>query len=333
MSLVACGEKETTRGARGAPTRAGPTNSAADAATPLTPVCQHGGAYLGDDAGSLCDCPAGTRGEHCEIYTLALSAGISYTCALQSDEALTCWGDGPTPPPGAFKSVFVGVQTTCAIRTDGTLSCWDHAGAALTPPGGQFLSVATAFGSSCAVTLAGNIVCWGVDGTLRPSPLPDSDFVSVVTGGSFTCGLKSDATVTCNGIATLSGQFTQLSASETDLCGLKIDGTMVCEGATYFGPEKTNSIFKWISVGLSVAGGASHLCAVNPDGSLGCWGASVFGPQPSGVFTAVAAGLSHDCALAEAGSIVCWGGNDSGESTPPKQPGRIADQSNDAGGH
>jgi len=60
--------------------------------------------------------------------TETLSAGTEYTCAIQSDGTLTCWGrmdmGHVSPPAGLFVQISVAWNHVCGIREDGTLACW-----------------------------------------------------------------------------------------------------------------------------------------------------------------------------------------------------------------
>jgi alpha-tubulin suppressor-like RCC1 family protein len=73
-----------------------------------------------------------------------VSAGETYTCGIQSDRSLWCWGDGQlgqlgdgmetqrsTPVAVAsagqtWQAVSAGQQHTCAVATDGSLWCWGN---------------------------------------------------------------------------------------------------------------------------------------------------------------------------------------------------------------
>jgi hypothetical protein len=85
-----------------------------------------------------------------------ISAGNQYTCGVQTDGTLACWGlndDGQTTAPvGTFTQVSAGGDHTCGVQTDSALACWGLNGdGQATPPGGIFILVSAGGSHTCAV--------------------------------------------------------------------------------------------------------------------------------------------------------------------------------------
>ena len=100
-------------------------------------------------------------------------------------------------------------------------------------------------------------------------------FIAVSAGGDQSCGVRSDATVTCwrnDGpdparAAEPSGSFTAVSAGSLHSCGVRSDATAVCWGSNFRGQaaEPSGSF-------TSVSAGVSHRCGVRSDATVTCWG-------------------------------------------------------------
>lgn len=76
------------------------------------------------------------------VKAMAIVAGDIHTCALRTDQTVSCWGDngllqlGSPPPPTergtpalvpgltGITSVGAGAFHTCAMKSDGTVTCW-----------------------------------------------------------------------------------------------------------------------------------------------------------------------------------------------------------------
>src|SRR5262249_18760214 len=99
-------------------------------------------------------------------------------CAVRTDETIVCWWDrgvGPTPPSGAFHSVYASNYDNCALRkddnpaVDNTLTCWgsDSPNPQWVAPTGTFQQVSVANYHGCGLhtnavgEVAGIVECWG----------------------------------------------------------------------------------------------------------------------------------------------------------------------------
>ena len=156
----------------------------------------------------------------------------------------------------------------------------------------------------------------------RPNPLnPAVDGGGFISGGDhFTCGLRTNSTVTCWGSNTHGqtvvpdGEFTAVTAGSVHACGLRADGTVECWGGNDRGqanpPEGRYT---------AVAAGGDHTCGMGTDGTVTCWGWNYHRQTnpPDGQFITVTAGRTHNCAMRTDGTVTCWGWNHNGQTDPP----------------
>lgn len=244
---------------------------------------------------------------------VALSAGLTHTCALTLHGRAYCWGyngggrlgDGteaqfraapvlvrstPSLPHGRVRAVAAGGKHTCAIAEGGAVSCW---------------------GSNEHGQLGdGRATPRGV-----PAPVALSLPVSAVGAGNLhTCVLSTSKRLFCFGFNG-SGQVG--------------DGTAVSAST----PREVRRGQGLVSGTVAaVDAGAAHTCALTVRGAAYCWGANITGqlgdgsvldqplpvrvqpPLTGGDFTAnaVSAGAAHTCVVARAG-VHCWGDNTMGQ--------------------
>ena len=232
-----------------------------------------------------------------------VSAGHRYTCAVDRDRQVWCWGDNrwgqigdggrhvnwdPTLIEGLppVVSVDAGEEHTCAVGEDGSLWCWGN------NRDGE----------------VGN-------GTRNPADRP----------------IQVDTTDL--------GPARAVSAGYSrHTCAISTDGSLWCwgnndHGQLGSGNHTTSTVPRQVA-GLtdivSVSAGDGHTCAAGSSGRLWCWGTNERGqigdgtmslrlsPQeinlPAGAAAAgVSAGDEHTCALDTGGQAYCWGWNDHGE--------------------
>lgn len=173
----------------------------------------------------------------------AIGAGEQYTCALQADRTVVCWGDNsdgqlgdgtttgraaPAPVAGLGTDVVelaVGRFFSCVRHQDGTVSCWGGGGS------GQLGNGASA-SSSKPVALAGI-----------------QDALQLGLGRDHACVLRDSGTVWCwgaNNFGQLGTGTTVGSTSPVQVVGLSQIGTL--------------------------AVGSVHSCARSTGGQVFCWG-------------------------------------------------------------
>ena len=256
----------------------------------------------------------------------AVTAGFEHSCALDTDGAITCWGNnwyGQTDAPtGQFKAVTAGGSSTtghtCALDTDGAITCWgDNSGGQTDAPSGQFKAVTAGGVHSCGLRDNGTITCWG-NNRDGQTDAPSGQFKAVTAGGVHSCGLRDNGTITCWGnnrdgqTDAPSGQFKAVTAGGVHSCGLRDNGTITCWSDNDHGEsDAPTGTFKAVTVG------SAHSCGLRDDNTITCWGWNRYGGQtdaPSGQFKAVTAGAWHNCALRDDDTITCWGWNRSGQA-------------------
>ena len=234
----------------------------------------------------------------------AISAGVSYGCAVTTSGSVKCWGlnsygqlgnnsttNAATPvdvtnlSSGAV-AVSAGTDHTCALTTNGGVKCWG------TNTNGQLgnnsatnsfvpvdvsgmtsgiAAIAVSGSHSCAITTTGTVKCWGYN---RYGQLGN---------GSYT---DSSVPVSATG---LSSPAMAISASGTSTCILNQAGAAQCWGSNYngnFGNGVTEKQFLTpyqvtpTTLTNSVASydaGETFGCAVNTAGGVVCWGNNGFG--------------------------------------------------------
>ena len=152
------------------------------------------------------------------------------------------------------------------------------------------------------------------------TPTPTAASNTVTAGGAHTCGLRTDATITCWGrnregqVDAPDGTFTAVTAGWWHTCGLRTDATITCWGRNRAGqtaaPDGTFT---------AVTTGYRHTCGLRTDATITCWGHNGYGQvdAPDGTFAAVTAGWYHTCGLRTDATITCWGHNRSGQVDAP----------------
>ena len=74
----------------------------------------------------------------------AVTGGSLHSCAIKSDDTITCWGNSYTQqadvPTGTYKALDAGWYHNCAIASDDTITCWSPWKA---PEGVRWVSAST----------------------------------------------------------------------------------------------------------------------------------------------------------------------------------------------
>ena len=141
------------------------------------------------------DAPAGTY--------KTVTAGSEHSCAIATDNTITCWGNNDyeraDAPAGTYKTVTAGRWHSCAIATDNTITCWgnnDYRQA--DAPAGTYKTVTAGSWHSCAIATDNTITCWGTN-DYRQADAPAGTYKTVTAGGVHSCAIATDNTITCWG--------------------------------------------------------------------------------------------------------------------------------------
>jgi alpha-tubulin suppressor-like RCC1 family protein len=239
--------------------------------------------------------------------------------------------DAP-PPPGAWSQVAAGNTFTCAIDLDGGLWCWGYNGngetgtnvsiSELDVPtrvtGGPWSAIAAGSAHACGLHRADqSLWCWG---------------------SNFSGQLGNPGPSTIRAPQQVAGQWTAIAVRGDHTCALDASSQLWCWGQNSLGQVGDGSINnsydqpQKIAIAMAVktmALGRSHTCVLTSDQRVTCWGANFSGqlgigaanasPSPApgnpvdGTWNALAAGDDFTCAIDPAKAVHCWGENSSNQ--------------------
>lgn len=206
----------------------------------------------------------------------SVHAGESHTCAVDENDHVYCWGYNFEGRLGGTSDDSL-EHLPQQVRDFGqdqplTVSLLD-----VSP--GPALVLSRADAHSCAIgsgPYAGQLWCWGygkdsqtglalsatqTTEAKRVDP-QKSDWVTVATGGAFTCAIDAAGELRCFG----AGEFGELG-----------DGNRF-EEIPYSFSVPVSEPGPWSAVAAST----NHACAIKQDGTLWCWGANEFGQRGDG---------------------------------------------------
>ena len=257
--------------------------------------------------------PSPTLGFGAGLDAVLLSSGYYHTCALLSDDSISCWGSNEFGQIGNGEiDGNLGVSTPYSIPEFGPGS-----NASLVRAGGH---------ATCAVTTDGELYCWGykalkgVTGNNQhissPTHIPHSgtNVTDVSVGGYHTCALLENGSVMCWGRNDFGQRGLGYTQSATD--------SFTEREVIDFGNNRT---------ALQVSAGTHHSCAILEDWEIVCWGNNTYGQlantpsnheanpisvpgldgmaKPENLFL----GNFHTCVVFEDKSVSCWGRNVNGQ--------------------
>ena len=243
--------------------------------------------------------------------TLAqVSLGTNFACALDSANAVYCWGlntsgQAGNPATGTHfgvptavtsqSAISAGYAHSCMIR-NGRAYCWGdntygELGNGTTTSSSTPVSVSTSgvlsgviltqitagYYFTCALSSAGSVYCWGRDAEGE-------------LGNGTTTASSTPVAVSTSGV--LSGvTLTQISAGTNSTCALSGTGAAYCWGGNSNGQLGNNSTTNSaVPVTVSTSGVLSGVTV-----------------------TQVSAGNAFACAVGGTGAAYCWGYNASGQ--------------------
>ena len=243
--------------------------------------------------------------------------GNYHVCALDSDGAMYCWGQGDAGQLGDG-----------AVSNSDTPVSPDLSGT----PATRIASITAAYDYTCAVDSDGRAYCWGDngDGQLGLGDTQNRDIPTQVTGGSLagkvvssisagmsndTCALDSTGAAHCWGY-NRSGAAGNPSVSGRQEEPVAVDTTNLPAGA------KFTQIAAGYNYACGTAAGKSYCWGENNNGQLGTGDTSdqdlptavdATGVLAGKTMVETVAGYDNSCALDSAGAIYCWGWNGQGQ--------------------
>jgi len=263
----------------------------------------------------------------------SIASGPYYSCALQTDGKVHCWGDneeGQTKVPedlGPVVAVAAGGWHVCALQSDGTVLCWgdnEEGQTTVLEDLGPVVAIATGSSHTCALQENGKVRCWGKN-DFKQADVPGNlgPVVAIAAGSSHTCALEARGTPRCWGNnkeeegrrTTSPGDLDPLVAlvvGNAHSCALQENGKVRCWGQNNF--DQTD-VPKDLGPVVAIAAGNSHTCALQVNGTVRCWGGGndtqtppwVVPPEDLGSVVAISTGYEHTCALKADGTVRCWG--------------------------
>jgi alpha-tubulin suppressor-like RCC1 family protein len=243
--------------------------------------------------------------------TIQIAAGYNFTCALEADGTVWCWGNGGQGQLGNGSnsnsnvpvkvsnlanvvqiavggSFTVGDAHACAVKSNGTVWCWgsnaygqlgNNTSTPSTVPVQVMnvthgVQVGLGQAHSCVVASDGNIYCWGLG-----------------TYGQLGNGLGTSSLipVTVSNI----NNAKQVDAGNWSTCALLATGVVKCWGHAGAGELGTGSTVDTTAPGTTAATQV-QLAAGELARTLDM-------------------GLWHACVIIQNGQMRCWGGNQSGQ--------------------
>ncbi len=302
---------------------------------------------LGDGTNTTRIIPIDVLGLSSDV--MAITVGLSHTCALTTGGGVKCWGSNSKGQLGDGSTT----SSFTPVNVSGLSS--------------GVMAIAAGGSHTCALTTGGGVKCWGNnefgqlgDGTTIKSSTPvdvnglTNVVVAITAGDSHTCALTTGGGVKCWGnnvdgrlgdgtttnrytpvdVSGLSSGVSNIAAGSYHTCGLTSGGGMKCWGNNEYGQlgdgttiARTEPVeVSGLSSGVSdISTGLYHTCAVTTEGGAKCWGyneASQLGDgttidrntpvQVNGLTNGVSvitAGGLHTCALTSEGGVKCWGYN------------------------
>lgn len=282
------------------------------------------------------------------IDAVAVSAGVSHTCAITPEQTVKCWGlnstrqlgDGTTTTrtrpvsvvglPAGASSITAGLYHTCAL-VSGAVYCWGENGSGQLGDGSVSLKTtpvrAVGLGSVSMVSAGGQHTCAVSDGAARC--WGNNGRAQIGDGTATNRSRPTQVTGLTSGVSAI-------GVGDSHSCAV-VSGAARCWGHNNYGQIGDGSSTQRASPvavsGLSsgvtaIIGGGYHTCAV-VSGTARCWGSNAYGqlgdgtttqrPRPvasvgiPSAVTQIDTGADHTCAVTIEGGAYCWGANASGQ--------------------
>ncbi len=232
----------------------------------------------GDNSFGQADPPADTL-----FQSVAVADG--YSCGLQTDAQIDCWGLVPAggPPAGGYEHLALGPDIACAVDFLGIPTCWGPSVPEVFPlyPVSR---VIISFAAFCMTDFDGYLHCWDPDETeLTPEnelPLPEvtaepvlaveasPELVCVVTeAGGAECAFVDPAQTAEPPAPPADAIVLDVAVIDDIACFLLEDGTTSCDGP----PAEAAAIEAALPAdATSITASETAVCAVGADGDVTC---------------------------------------------------------------
>ena len=271
-------------------------------------------ACWGDNTSGQIDTPEGE-------YT-AITSGLLHTCAISAaDMSIACWGSGQDKqteaPAGEYVMIDSGNLHTCGLKSDGSITCWGNnrygqtnAPPKINVPQDDAPQDTTGTGGTADRDTTDTDGTTSTTTSVASTSTP-SGYLAITAGGTHTCALRADKTVTCWGnnqygqTNAPNGIYTAVDAGILHTCAVRTDKTVTCWGDNQYGQTNApNGTY------TAVTSGYSHTCGLRAvSRNIKCWGDNTIWQTdaPSGQHTAISASVYHTCAVGTDKKISCWG--------------------------
>jgi len=282
-----------------------------------------------------------------------VSAGVSHTCGVTTDDRAYCWGynfagqlgngesgsDAQSSRPVAvsgtlrFRSVSAGAFFTCGLTTGDLAYCWGYNNSGVlgdgttiqrvrpvaVAGGRKFRQISAGSDHACALNFYDRLFCWGNNGS-----------------GALGDGTTTNR-LTPTRVRPTSLLFRQVSAGEAYTCGVTPGNRAYCWGKNTNGQLGDRSKTGRLNP-VAVYGGLSfrqvstlwrHTCGVTTGNQAYCWGHNGLRQLGDGSdwprrlkpvpvlgglqFSRVSVGYGDTCGVLVNDRAYCWGSNGSGE--------------------
>jgi cysteine-rich repeat protein len=190
-----------------------------------------------------------------------VSTGVNHTCAVLSNGAVRCWGQGSGGALGYGNLNNIGDDETAEV-----VAALDF--------GEDAVAVSCGYVQSCALFESGAVRCWGGNGQGE-------------LGQAHVSNIGDDELATTLAPIDLGGTATMLTAGDSHACAMMDDGSVRCWGSNQsgqlglgdtmnLGDDEVPSVAAALDFGDAqpnqVEAGGSHTCVILDRRRLKCWG-------------------------------------------------------------
>jgi len=273
--------------------------------------------YGTDEDSYSMDIPVKT-GDMTDSFIVDISIGSQFTCAVDIEGSVYCWGYNSKGQLG--KGDWKSSSVPKKVYMDSVLK------------GEKVINVNAGMEHVCALTDEKNVYCWGGNsdgqlgnGSFEDSPVPGKVDETGVLGGKLiehidtlfdhNCVIADDGYVYCWG----RNKYGELGN------GLEENSSVPVRALVGNEPDEIKSVM--------LSTGYSHTCSIDDKNDLYCWGYRDYSVQDRETFSSfydigkvmdkgdssvypivsIDAGIGYTCFVNSLGELYCWGENHSGQ--------------------